>query len=552
MKRIISILLSALMIVGVFALVPVSAGAATIIDSAEFTNVTEPVEGESPVFYAYSSSHVSFGTKDIAWCNLTDMKDMTASDTFEAGKEYSFIVFIRPEEGYEFKTKTNDIYEPDFSATVNGKDAYVYSVSGHKSNGYIEIAYAFIAKESDNPQNQGDTIAVMDISGVTEPEAGNNPVESATLSEGGILNDCGWFDKDIGDWLSTSDTFVDGHIYQFVAYVKAADGYKFRTLDDRPNVLVTINGRAAAVTKVYGWAANEGFAAKITYGEYTVSFNSNGGSGKMEPDYDQRGEYSLPDCDFEAPEGKKFKAWAEYYEDGTQYEEGDVYDVTGDVTFYAVWEDINHEHQWGEWGLHYPATPYEDGEEILECATNHEHNQTRVIPKIKTAKATKSSFTYNGKTHKPTVTVTDRKGKKLKEGVDYELGYNKNNKNVGKYYISIFYVGNYAGNSDCVYNVVKAKNPMTVKAAKKTVSYKKVKKKNVTVSALTVKKAQGAKTFVKASGDKKITVNKKTGKITVKKGIKKKTYTVKVKVTAKGNKNYKSLSKTVSVKINVK
>ena len=66
-------------------------------------------------------------------------------------------------------------------------------------------------------------------------------------------------------------------------------------------------------------------------------------------------------------------------------------------------------------------------------------------------------------------------------------------------------------------------------------------------------KGQGRLTYKKASGSKKITVNKKTGKITAKKGLKKDTYKVKIKVKAAGNSNYKaSAVKTTTVKIQVK
>ena len=66
-------------------------------------------------------------------------------------------------------------------------------------------------------------------------------------------------------------------------------------------------------------------------------------------------------------------------------------------------------------------------------------------------------------------------------------------------------------------------------------------------------KGQGAKTYVKKSGNKKITIAKKTGKVTVKKGLKKGTYKVKVKVKAAGNANYKaSKVKTVTFKVIVK
>ena len=50
----------------------------------------------------------------------------------------------------------------------------------------------------------------------------------------------------------------------------------------------------------------------------------------------------------------------------------------------------------------------------------------------------------------------------------------------------------------------------------------------------------------------KITIAKKTGKVTIKKGLKKGTYTVKVKVKAAKTRNYNALTKTVTFKIKVK
>lgn len=93
---------------------------------------------------------------------------------------------------------------------------------------------------------------------------------------------------------------------------------------------------------------------------------------------------------------------------------------------------------------------------------------------------------------------------------------------------------------------------MTVKTSIKTVKYKSLKKAKKTVAPITVKKAIGKVSYKKLSGKKNFTVNSKTGKITIKKGTKKGTYTVKVRVTAAGSSNYKSLSKTVTVKIKVK
>ncbi len=113
---------------------------------------------------------------------------------------------------------------------------------------------------------------------------------------------------------------------------------------------------------------------------------------------------------------------------------------------------------------------------------------------------------------------------------------------------------NGCGATNPAYVAKKAKNTLTVKARKPVVKYAKLKKKNQTVKrarAITVKNAQGAVTYKKAKGNKKITVAK-NGKITLKKGLKKGTYKVKIKVTAAGNTRYAKATKTVTVTIKVK
>jgi len=126
----------------------------------------------------------------------------------------------------------------------------------------------------------------------------------------------------------------------------------------------------------------------------------------------------------------------------------------------------------------------------------------------------------------------------------------------GVYYLCIgegYYTGNY--NFMIAVPIVKASNPMTVKAHSKSVKAKKVQKKKRTVSnAIVVSNAQGKVTYtkVKKGSSSKLTIGKKSGKITVKKGTKKGTYKIRVKVKAAGNAYYKSKTKTVTVKIRVK
>lgn len=107
--------------------------------------------------------------------------------------------------------------------------------------------------------------------------------------------------------------------------------------------------------------------------------------------------------------------------------------------------------------------------------------------------------------------------------------------------------------------VVKGTNPLAAKAIKSsvTVSYSKVKSAKVTLASniKITKKGAGSTTYSNASNNttaKKFSVNKTTGKVTVPKGTKKGTYTIKVKVKAAGNTNYKAGSKVITYKIVVK
>ncbi len=99
----------------------------------------------------------------------------------------------------------------------------------------------------------------------------------------------------------------------------------------------------------------------------------------------------------------------------------------------------------------------------------------------------------------------------------------------------------------------KAKSNATIKVSplKKTYKVKKLKKKAKTFQ-LKAAVSSGAKaTFVKVSGNKKITVSN-TGKVTVKKKLKRGTYKVRIKVAAPATANSKAASTTVTVVVKVK
>lgn len=113
------------------------------------------------------------------------------------------------------------------------------------------------------------------------------------------------------------------------------------------------------------------------------------------------------------------------------------------------------------------------------------------------------------------------------------------------------------GTIKVTFKIDKGNNPLKVKAKTANVKFSNLKKKTQILKVSSVvkfsNKCQGTLTYNKVSGDKKISINKKTGKVTIKKGLKKGTYKVKVKIKAKGNANYlASAYKTVTFKIKIK
>lgn len=184
------------------------------------------------------------------------------------------------------------------------------------------------------------------------------------------------------------------------------------------------------------------------------------------------------------------------------------------------------------------------------------HREAKSAPvDISGAAVTVKNVTYNGKKQTPAVTV--RAGDvTLTKGTDYTLTY-KNNTAAGKATVTAKGIGDYTGSVSKAFTIYKKANTLKVSGKKVTVKYKNVKKKaqilGVTKVIKFTNKGQGAKTYVKKSGNKKITINKKTGKVTVKKKLKKGTYKVKVKVTAAGSANYKkSAVKIVTLTIIIK
>ncbi|MDO5547744.1 MAG: fibronectin type III domain-containing protein [Eubacteriales bacterium] len=192
------------------------------------------------------------------------------------------------------------------------------------------------------------------------------------------------------------------------------------------------------------------------------------------------------------------------------------------------------------------ADQYENGGELYFC-NRCGKEKTVTISRPKTIIFSKSSFVYNNKVRKPTVTVKDAKGNKIASS-NYTVSYAKGCKNVGAYKVTVKFKGKkYTGSLSKTFTIVpKATTLKSVTAAKKGFTAKWVKQTTQTTGY----QIQYATNSKFTSGAKIVTVSKnKTVSVRVSKLAAKKKYYVRVRAykTVSGKKYYSAWSKTKTI-----
>ena len=192
-----------------------------------------------------------------------------------------------------------------------------------------------------------------------------------------------------------------------------------------------------------------------------------------------------------------------------------------------------------------------DGVTTVKCSSCGAIKSQTAIKKITSIKLSKTTLKYNGKTQKPTVTVKNSNGTKLKEGKDYTVKYAKGCKNVGQYTVTITLKGKYSGTKTLTFKIV----PKGTSISKLTAGKKQFTAKWDKQTTQTTGYELRYSTKSSMSGAKTVTVKKnKTTSSTVKKLKKGKKYYARVrtyklvKINGKNVKLYSSWSKVKSVK----
>lgn len=225
---------------------------------------------------------------------------------------------------------------------------------------------------------------------------------------------------------------------------------------------------------------------------------------------------------------------------------GDSYEEVIEATGHTVVTDAAVAaagHKWSEYR--------ESGKVKRKCSVCGKTETVRTLPKVKTVQLSKTSYTYDGKSHMPTVKVTNSAGKKLKEGTDYKIKKPSGRKNAGIYTVTIEMKGDYTGKYQKTFRIIpKGTAISSVKAKKKafSVSWKKQAKQT---SGYQIQYAVDAK-FKKSVVAKNVNNTKKV-KLDVSKLKAKKKYYIRVrtyktvKVNGKSKKIYSGWSKVKAV-----
>ena len=154
-----------------------------------------------------------------------------------------------------------------------------------------------------------------------------------------------------------------------------------------------------------------------------------------------------------------------------------------------------------------------------------------------------SKYTYNGKTHTPSVKVYDQNGKMLSAD-QYAVTYSSGRKNLGSYTVDVYGKGDVTGTASAKYVITPAKmKTPSVKAGKKklTVKWKKLGGGSQSYQIYVLKKGTKKAKYYTSTGSSK----------TIKKLSKKKYYYTKIRSYKKinGKTYYGSWSGTKKVKV---
>ena len=324
---------------------PCSGGA---LNEISVSGVKEPVMGETPDYdFIYGQGYGVGGFDgDIVWYDLTANRAMSATDTFVYGHEYELLMVLKSD-------KQNGSGDFEFAAhnalTVNINGVQADNIGKFHDNpewAYVQAYKTFNCQRA--------AIAQVGVT-VENPLEENHPAKQIGKGADSYkIEKFVFTDLEAGIDLTEEDVFEGCKNYTISVLLSAAEGYKF---DE--TTAAAINGQVVSVvelTEDLMLISLNLLSDELPY--FIISFSAGEGSGDMMSDLKVKGgSITLPECEYEAPEGKKFAGWTTDY--GFTLLMGDYF-ITESVSFeaYYVYED-EHQHvysngyAWSDETFHY-------------------------------------------------------------------------------------------------------------------------------------------------------------------------------------------------------
>lgn len=602
--RLLSILLSLMLVVGLMPAMSLTAFATTTISKVEASGIKAPVVGES-----VDSSYVSVtlppggGYEQVG---VTLWYEDVVSDEaapfygpFAGGHKYYAVVSIEATGDYQFANDITVLYE--------GKAPYSQKVNG--SNTMISFTVEFTCPTNIDPVTVTELNFTYDpeackiVTSLTEGELDSKIRKSASMAnsstiaeifEGGLsrrTSGYAWYG--IGDGLNQVES---GKKYAIKFRVRLNKEYCWPdgvSSKDMSKVKITVNGNEykPAPSEVFindYWdvfiyyipddqikkikelmatpAVPEPFKSPVydiasDYEGYTVTvekwysdpytYTLEPGTVMNETDKFCEDKWYMVELKFTAADGytllsDPYLKIPGFFTAKYNY----YYSNSKTAVVRAIMQCPLHEHNYQS--VTTKATASKNGSVVTKCSVCGDVKSSETIYYPKTMKFSTTNYTYSGGVKKPAVSVIDADGKTISSG-NYNVSYATGRKNVGRYKVTVTFKGDKYSGSKYTYFYIKPKGSSISKVtgAKKafTVKWKKqsAKMAKSTITGYQIRYSTSSK--MTSAKTKTVKGYKYTSKKITKLKAKKKYYIqVRTYKTVSGKTYYSSWSGVKSVK----
>ena len=195
------------------------------------------------------------------------------------------------------------------------------------------------------------------------------------------------------DWYCENDSrfvenkvFEGGKTYEAIVYFRVKSGYGVNPND----ITVKFNGKIGKVTKASSGALKSTCSFYVEPG-YTITFDSNGGSGEMEPVYVEKGStYTLPACTFTPPSGKVFDKWA--VNGVVSFGTITTITVNEDTVLSAQWKDASS----GTYSISGSVTSYLSDTDVTSIILSKKAGESYAFQGVRTVSGNSGSYGFTG------------------------------------------------------------------------------------------------------------------------------------------------------------